>query len=44
MKIPKAKIIEMLIKAHMKGQLDAGCKEPSYSNALADCLKILEGK
>jgi len=31
-------IIERLAQAHMKGQFNAGCREPSYSNARADVL------
>lgn len=33
---------EIICQAHMAGQMDAGCKEPSWSNALAYYLKNVE--
>lgn len=33
-------IEELLHQAHMLGQKDAGCMEPSYSNARTGCLKL----
>ena len=34
------KIIQYLAQAHMKGQFNAGCREPSYSNARADIMPV----
>lgn len=33
---------ELIHQAHMKGQMDYGCKSPGYSNAQADCKEIVE--
>lgn len=35
-------LLELLTQAHMKGQRDAGCNEPSYSNARSDCMGLLK--
>ena len=40
--LDEAEVMERLCQAHMKGQFDAGCKEPSYSNARADCTESVK--
>jgi protease II len=35
-------MLEIMTQAHMAGQMDYGCASPGYSNARADCNKILD--
>ena len=41
LKIKESVLLELLTSAHMKGQFDAGCDDPGYSNARADCTVLI---